>query len=589
MKSQNETAVFDQSVKPRRPKSREVSSRFLSSHSPTSSTSSLEIGNSSPGHGISPSRRKSASSVTETRNNRTGQLDDSGLRSLWPSMTSSTSSSSSSKKLDVTLADHLGNERLNDLLDRKNSVFDRQRSYRENDKEIVKEITKESAKENHRPIIGGSMRYTGKSRYPGKSPPSSSSSKLFNKSNIVPGRFSVDENALYQKSNRRMSDSFTSTLDYYSGSEYTDTGSGNDFISKSTPRKASGVEVSSRYMNDVSTRQRRWTSDSNISNPVSLDSSPRLGKLSIKNVIKRANSITGYGSAKSQWALSPGRSGSPPMSVENIGSKPVSFSSLKPPNSPSRTKGVEKLLNLGFDLFKSRKSSSSSSSSSNSSLVGNSISESGHQLRLLHNRLMQWRYANARADFVNSNVANHVESNLVYAWEGLKKLQSSVVQKRIQLEKEKLDLKLNFILQSQFKLMEAWGDMERQHSAAISKTKESLHSVVCRIPLIEGAKVDIQSASMALRHASDLTSSIKMMLTSFSLSGEKNVSLMSELAEVVAQERLLLQECLELFRTISVLEIEERSLKSSIIQMESCQQQQKQQQHQPQEEISNSS
>lgn len=41
----------------------------------------------------------------------------------------------------------------------------------------------------------------------------------------------------------------------------------------------------------------------------------------------------------------------------------------------------------------------------------------------------------------------------------------------------------------QIKRLEAWGDIERQHLGALSMAKESLHSVVCRVPLIEGAKV----------------------------------------------------------------------------------------------------
>ncbi|XP_015880760.3 QWRF motif-containing protein 3 [Ziziphus jujuba] len=560
MKNDN---VGDQSVKNRKPKSREVNSRFLS---PTS-TSSLEIGNPSPTQGLSPDRRKPGSSFTDMRRIRSGQLDDSGsVRGLWPSSTTTTSSSST-RKLD-TLADFLGNERLNDLLDRKNSLFDRQRSCREFSSKL--ENDKESAKENHRPGFGGSMRYSGKLRFPGKSSSStsssSSSSKLENSSSIVPGRLSVDSNALYQKLSRRNSDCFTDVLD--SGSECSDACSSTDFQaigknSKPSSRKT-GVEVSSKYMNDIQTRVRRGTSDSNIQIPISSDNSPKLGKFSIKNAIKRSSSVKGYGSSNTQWALSPGRSGSPPISVENK-AKPLSFSSLKPPTSPSRTKGVEKLLNLGLELFKSKKSSSSNSLSVGSTTV---TTEAGHQLRLLHNRLMQWRYANAKAASVNANIVNHIENNLLCACDGLTKLQQSVVYKKLQLEKEKLVMKLNFILHSQLKPLEAWGDMERNHLAAVSMTKECLHSVVCRVPLIDGAKINLQSTSISLRHASDLTSSINSMLDTVSPSAEKNVLLLSELADVVAQEKLLLEESLELLRTISILEIQERSLKSSIIQME---------------------
>lgn len=41
----------------------------------------------------------------------------------------------------------------------------------------------------------------------------------------------------------------------------------------------------------------------------------------------------------------------------------------------------------------------------------------------------------------------------------------------------------------QSKLLEAWGNMERQHVSAVSNTDECLHAVVCKVPLADGAKV----------------------------------------------------------------------------------------------------
>ncbi|TYG41317.1 hypothetical protein ES288_D12G166400v1 [Gossypium darwinii] len=315
--------------------------------------------------------------------------------------------------------------------------------------------------------------------------------------------------------------------------------------------RKSGIEACSKYLKDVPSRNRSrgTTWDSNNLNPVSADSSPKIKKFAIKNVIRRTNS---HGAYPSQWALSPGRSGSPPMSVESK-VKPMSFSSLKPPTSPSRTRGVEKFLNLGLmDLFKSRKSSPLQ--------VCSGDVESVHHLRLIHNSLIQWRYANAKADAVNRNIHNQVQNDLSSGWNSLMKLQHSVVQKKLKLQKEKLEIKMDSILQSQMMALECWADMERQHLSAISMTKQWLHSVVCKVPLVEGAKVDAPSASMALRHAFDLTASIKTMLTVSSPGMvpqiEKTVSVVSELAEVVAQEKLLLEECLELFRMISILEAE---------------------------------
>ncbi|CAL5336677.1 unnamed protein product [Camellia sinensis] len=568
MKTDSETLLHsDQFVKPRRSKSRDVSSRYFS----PSSIGPTESGIPSPDHSFSPLRQKPRSS-TDSRKQR--NLEDGGLiRGLWPSSTTSTTStttttSSSNKKLG-TLAEYLGNDRLKDLIiddnksnensDNSMTFLNRQRSCSEFSRFEKDEQPRKSVKDNHKPLFGGSMRYAGKLRFPGRSSTSSSSNQSpALHDDIIPGRFSVDENALRRRSlGQRSSDSVLSdTQD--SESECSDVCSGTSFGSSGTGKqssKKSGIEVSSRYL---SNRPRKGTSDSNIPIPASPENSPK-NFSKIKNGVKRANSLTAYGSAKSNWALSPGRSGPLPMSVENKG-KPMSFSSLRPPTSPSRAKGVGNLLSMGLDLFRSKKSpATSSSSSSSSSPSGCGMGESVHQLRLLQNRLVQWRYVNARADVVNEKMSNQAESNLIYACNSIAKLQHSVLQKKLQLEKEKLEMKLNFILYSQIKSLEAWGDMERQHSSAISMTKDCLHSVICRIPLVDGAKMETHSTSIALRHGSDLATSIKSMLSTFSPGAEKTVSMLLELAQIVAQEKALLEELLEHFRVLSTLEIYSRA------------------------------
>uniref|UniRef100_A0A2K1WSJ3 Uncharacterized protein n=1 Tax=Populus trichocarpa TaxID=3694 RepID=A0A2K1WSJ3_POPTR len=130
---------------------------------------------------------------------------------------------------------------------------------------------------------------------------------------------------------------------------------------------------------------------------------------------------------------------------------------------------------MGLDLFKDKKSLSSSSLLSGSGNV-----ENIHQPRRLHVRLMQWRYANDRAD----------------------------------------------TKQVEIKLLEALGDMERQDLSPASKTKECSLSVIRRAPLMECAKA------------------------------EQTVGLQSQLAEVAAQEKLLIEECLELLQTVSILQLE---------------------------------
>ncbi|XAR68042.1 hypothetical protein NMG60_11003033 [Bertholletia excelsa] len=514
MKKDGETVSSEQQLRPRRAKSREVNSRFLS----PSSAAQPETRAPSP---VSPLRQKLRSS-TDGRKQRS--LEEAGGfhrgGRLWPSSTPTNPSG--------TLADHLVNERLKDLVDRKKKnenpddaiLLNRQRSCTELRRFKKTDGNISNLKENHKPFFGGSMRYTGKLLFRGQSSTSSSNTQPDALSylspasidGIVPGRFSVDELSLRRRSFGRKSEPLLDNPE--SESDCSDVYSGTSFGSPITGRKSSsshppklGMDVSPKYKFDASMKHRRGSSNSEAANPASFsDNSPK--KYPMKSEIKRANSLTLYGRATSKWALSPGRTGRPPASVE-IKGKPTTFSSLRPPSSPTKAKGVGNLLSMGLDLFRSKKSSATSPSP-----PGIGATESVHQLRLVHNRLIQWRYANARADAVNGRIAK----------------------------------------QAELKPLEAWGDMERQYSSALSMTKDCLYSVICSVPLVEGAKMEPYSTSTALRHASDLAASIKSMMSTFSPWAKKIAPILYKLAGVVTEERALLEEFLELFYIISNLE-----------------------------------
>ncbi|XP_010278394.1 PREDICTED: QWRF motif-containing protein 3-like [Nelumbo nucifera] len=560
MKNQN--TASDHSPKPRRLKSREVSSRFLS----PPSTASTEPGIPSPNQVTLSPLRLTTGSAADVRKHR--NVDETALiRGLW----SSSNTSQSLGKKSSTLADHLGNERLKNLIEGRNSDGS---SANNNSLHLAKqrscsEISRfenenMNSKENHHPITGGPMRCTGRSRCTGKTCSNASSSN----SSLVPGRLSIDENALDRRS-RRSSNSFIDVLD--SESECSEAFSSTDFGSPTTGRKSSlsssnssylsstasskrsGMKVSSRYLHNSSTRQQQGTTNSNISKQL-----PKAA------MIRRANSLNSHETSTWQWAFSPGRS-----LMETKG-KASSSSSPKPLDNSFKTNRV----NSFFNLFKSKRSTPSCSSS-----IGPSgITETAHQFRLLHNRLIQWRYVNAKTDAMNRKRTSQAERNLSNVYSSLSKLQFSVAQKRIELQKEKLELKLNEILSSQIKLLEAWGELESHYLLAFSMTKDCLHSVLCRVPLVEGAKVDLGSTSLEIGHATDLALSTQTMLTNYSPMAQETASLLSDLAKVVSGEKALLVECFELLEAVSELEIQERYLRCNSVQLRSLQRQEHNQQ-----------
>ncbi|KAK1405377.1 QWRF motif-containing protein 3 [Heracleum sosnowskyi] len=555
------------SDEPRKPKFRQVSSRYLH-NIPSSPQISIDKFSSLPSTNSSLSSplwqiNKSSSSTTDTRKHRS---HDSGLlRKLWPSAgKSSRNGEKEIKKSDNSM-----------FLNRQKSsstVFSRFDSSPQINGS--NSSSGSSTKENHKPFFGGSMRYTGKFKFPGRS---SSPSPMNNDEDdlIIPGRMSVDETALRQRSFGGRSLDLLDIQD--SGSEGSDYGSntslGSPFIGRSSPASYMSPTVSSSFRksglegssNDP--KHRRGTSETNIV-------TDNFKKMNVKNSVKRANSLT----APSKRS-SPQHSNLKPSSPPHMNPKPPTSPSKGklPPTSPSRSKGVGSFINLGLDLFKNKKLYPSSAASGTAVVSGvNTLGESVHQLRMLNNRLLQWRYTNARGATVNENLTTQSESKLMYAYDALIKLQSSVQQKRLQLEKEKLEMKLNNILLSQIKTLESWSNLERQHQSAVLMTADSLNSAVCRIPLVEGAVVEPETASFALRYASDLAVSIESMLSTYSPEVEKNVAVLAELAKVAAQEKSMLEECLELSKFISNLEIEEWSLKCHAVQLKSLQQQQQQ-------------
>ncbi|KAL1219397.1 QWRF motif-containing protein 3 [Cardamine amara subsp. amara] len=362
---------------------------------------------------------------------------------------------------------------------------------------------------------------------------------------ILPGRFSVDESSLYRASSRRNSCSLLyDSLNDESDSELSDVSFAS---SRSSWNNKPGIKVSSKYLPDLTARPSKG--NNNVTKLRSQEDLQRANSFrGIENKTKKINPVSRYGSSMSQWALSPGRS----LETQAV---TVPCSKLKPP----RGKGVGKLFNLGFDFFRSKNKSSPFSSPLKPKTCD---AESVHQLKLMNNLLIQWRFVNAKACAANNNVASREKNQILCAWETLTKLKHLVLQERIKLQKKNLEMKLDHVLLSQVKNLEAWEDMEREHLSSLSMIRESLHFALSKLPLKEGAKVNLESAVTLFQNAEAVTDAIISTVNSYAPTlMEGIVPLASQLAEAAAQEKLMLEQCHDLLRMISELEMQERSLK----------------------------
>ncbi|XP_038899011.1 QWRF motif-containing protein 2-like [Benincasa hispida] len=189
-----------------------------------------------------------------------------------------------------------------------------------------------------------------------------------------------------------------------------------------------------------------------------------------------------------------------------------------------------------------------------------------HSLRLLHNRLLQWRFVNARADAAQSGLSLNAERSLYNAWLSTSKLRESVRTKRSELQLLKQKLTLTSILSWQMLHLEEWDELDKNFSNSLSGVTEALRASTLRLPVVGAAKADVQGIKDAISSAVDvlqtMASSIFFLLSKV---GKVN-SLVSELANVSAKECALLERVKYLLSAIAVLQVKECSLRTQILQ-----------------------
>ncbi|KAG9156738.1 hypothetical protein Leryth_020915, partial [Lithospermum erythrorhizon] len=128
--------------------------------------------------------------------------------------------------------------------------------------------------------------------------------------------------------------------------------------------------------------------------------------------------------------------------------------------SPSRIKPISAAPSRGSSPSRVRPSSPSKQSTSAASVLSFIVDikkgkkaanhiEDAHQLRLLYNRHLQWRYVNARAHGVLQSQKVKAEKILYNVWITISDMRDSLTAKRIELQQLSLKLKLYSVLSEQ--------------------------------------------------------------------------------------------------------------------------------------------
>ncbi|OIT33070.1 PREDICTED: QWRF motif-containing protein 2-like [Nicotiana attenuata] len=199
--------------------------------------------------------------------------------------------------------------------------------------------------------------------------------------------------------------------------------------------------------------------------------------------------------------------------------------------------------------------------------VGENRIVDAHELRLLYNRHLQWRFVNARAEAALKAQTTTAERNLYNAWLTTLKLRHSVKSKRIQLLLLRQNVKLYSILKGQGPCLDSWSMIDGDHRNALSGAICALEASTSRLPVVEGARAEVQNVKDSISSAVDVMQAMGSSMCSLLPKVEQVDSMVYELADVVGNERALLDHCNDLLSSLTALQVKECSLRTHLLQL----------------------
>lgn len=127
--------------------------------------------------------------------------------------------------------------------------------------------------------------------------------------------------------------------------------------------------------------------------------------------------------------------------------------------------------------------------------------------------------------------------------------------------------KLNSVLNDQMAYLDDWALLERDHISSLAGAIEALEASTLRLPVTGGARADIYTLKDAICSAVDVMRTMGSSICSLLSRVEGMNCLVSELADVAAQEKSVLDECGDLLASTVAMQIEENSLRTHLIQL----------------------
>ncbi|KAK3009121.1 hypothetical protein RJ639_014917 [Escallonia herrerae] len=188
--------------------------------------------------------------------------------------------------------------------------------------------------------------------------------------------------------------------------------------------------------------------------------------------------------------------------------------------------------------------------------------EDVHSLKLLHNHYLQWRYANAKAEASMHAQTKETERKLYAFGAKISDLREAVEKECIELGLLQRRKTLSTILEAHIPYLDEWSAFEEEYSVSLSGTSHALFNSLLQLPISGNVQADNKEVGEALNSAIKVMEMIGDRVQSFmpkfdgvlkaasKVQAREMNNLLSELARVVGGERALIDECGDLlFKT----------------------------------------
>lgn len=195
--------------------------------------------------------------------------------------------------------------------------------------------------------------------------------------------------------------------------------------------------------------------------------------------------------------------------------------------------------------------------------------EDVHQLRLLDNRYVQYRFLSARAEAAAKVKAAAAENSLFGLAERISGLRESVAGKRAEVEKIKRIQRLCSIVSDEVPYLDQWSEVEEFYSSCLTGATSALHKASLRLPILGGVRVNCEEISEVIDSAVQLLEPVTPCVGNLLPKVEEVDGVASNLAQVIASERALIEECGNLLYQAQHMQMRECSLRSQLMQLKS--------------------